>query len=306
MLAGELGTKVRLTVRHPGRRQTEDVDLVKANYLRGRRDRRVVFPTAGGARRTAGREPSERRAARAARRARRTGVRFPRQVADYTAAIKILSEQPAEARVRAPAATLSPPRRRVRQLGKMAGSRCAITPMSSPRRRQDVDLLSNRARASEALKNWDAAAADWSRAATGNPEGAKLLAEFARRLAAGGQVPLANGQFEKARALYERSLEADPENDVVATELAQLLLDQHENENPTRWTVLKPTEMKSEGGATLTELEDDSILAGGKNPPTDVYTLTFRDLPASIQVLRLEALLHESLPLVRDGVTLPR
>ena len=116
----------------------------------------------------------------------------------------------------------------------------------------DALLLSKRARAYEALKNWDAAAADWSRAATGNPEGAKLLAEFGRRLAAGGQVPLANGQFEKAQALYERSLEADPENDVVATELAQLLLDKHENGNSARWTVLKPTEMKSEGGATLT------------------------------------------------------
>src|SRR5205085_464418 len=48
----------------------------------------------------------------------------------------------------------------------------------------DVQLLSKRARAQEALSNWDAAAADWSRAALGNPDGAKLLAEFARRLAA--------------------------------------------------------------------------------------------------------------------------
>jgi WD40 repeat protein/tetratricopeptide (TPR) repeat protein len=93
----------------------------------------------------------------------------------------------------------------------------------------DVELLSSRARAYEALKNWAAAAADWSRAATGSPEGARLLAEFARRLAARDQVPLANGQFEKSQALYERLLDADPENVEVATELAQLLLDQHEN-----------------------------------------------------------------------------
>ena len=160
--------------------------------------------------------------------------------------------------------------------------RSHFTAMSSRQKTHDVDLLSKRARAHEALKNWDAAAADWSRAATGNPEGAKLLAEFARRLAAGGQVPLAIGQFEKSRALYERSLEADPENDVVATELAQLLLDQHENANPTRWTVLKPTEMKSEGGATLTELDDHSILAGGKNPPpTSIRSLSA--IPARIQ-----------------------
>jgi hypothetical protein len=89
----------------------------------------------------------------------------------------------------------------------------------------DVDLHSKRARTHEALQSWDAAAADWERAATGNPDGAKLLAEFARRLAAAGQVPLAKSQYEKAQALYERLLEADPESDLVAAELAQLLLD---------------------------------------------------------------------------------
>src|SRR5262249_9606847 len=53
----------------------------------------------------------------------------------------------------------------------------------------DIDLLSKRARAHEALGNWDAAAADWSRAAARDPDGAKLLGEFAIRLTA-GQVPL--------------------------------------------------------------------------------------------------------------------
>ena len=38
-------------------------------------------------------------------------------------------------------------------------------------------MLSNRARAHEALEHWDAAAADWSAAATGNPDGAKLKAK---------------------------------------------------------------------------------------------------------------------------------
>ncbi len=82
----------------------------------------------------------------------------------------------------------------------------------------DVDLLSKRARAYEWLQKWDAAAADWWCAATGNPLGVRLLAEFAQRLAGAGQVPLANAQFDKVQALYERSLAADPENDVVATE----------------------------------------------------------------------------------------
>jgi WD40 repeat protein/tetratricopeptide (TPR) repeat protein len=160
----------------------------------------------------------------------------------------------------------------------------------------DVDLLSKRARAHEELTNWDAAAADCERAATGNPEGAKLLAEFARRLAAAGQVSLAKRQYEKAQALYERLLEADPESDLVAAELAQLLLDKHQNENTARWTVLRPTKMQSEGGANLTLKEDGSILAGGKNPDQDVYTLVARPGLDHITAIRLEALTDPSLP----------
>ena len=295
MLEGGVGTKVRLTVRHPGGAQTEDVDLVKENYCVDDATGELFFPLLAVLEKRLAENP--RNAGLFELRAELAGQAsdFSRQVADYSAAIKILAEQPADA-VSAHLRRLY--RRRGDAYVSLQNWPEAVRDYAHvvTQETQDVDLLSNRARAHEALKNWDAAAADWSRAATGNPEGAKLLAEFARRLAAGGQVPLANGQFEKARALYERSLEAGPENDVVAAELAQLLLDQHENANPTRWTVLKPTEMKSEGGATLTELDDHSILAGGKNPPQDVYTLTFRDLPARIQGLRLEALLHESLP----------
>jgi hypothetical protein len=62
------------------------------------------------------------------------------------------------------------------------------------------------------------------------------------------------------------------------------------------WTILKPIEMKSDGGATLTLQDDGSVLAGGELPAQDVYTLTFRGLPPRIQALRLEVLPHESLP----------
>jgi tetratricopeptide (TPR) repeat protein len=157
----------------------------------------------------------------------------------------------------------------------------------------DADLLAKRARAHEELKNWDAATADWSRAATGNPDEANLLAEFAQRLAVAGQVPLANGLFDKAQALYERALDADPENDSVATELAQFLLDKAAI--PT-WTLLKPTEMKSEGGATLTLVADGSVLASGPNPDHDSYTLVCPTSLANIVAVRLEALPDPSLP----------
>ena len=188
-------------------------------------------------------------------------------MADYTAAIEILAEQPADA---VSAALRRLYRRRGDAYVSLQKWPEAVRDYAHvvTQETQDVDLLSNRARAHEALKNWDAAAADWSRAATGNPEGAKLLAEFARRLAAGGQVPLANGQFEKAehftndRCRRTLKMTWSPRSWLNCSSISTKM------QNPTRWTVLKPTEMKSEGGATLTELDDHSILASGKNPPS--------------------------------------
>ncbi len=108
---------------------------------------------------------------------------------------------------------------------------------------------------------------------------------------------MAKDQYERSRALYEKLLALDSENVLLAAELAQLLFDEHENENAARWTVLKPTEMKSKGGATLTLQDDGSILAGGLNPPSDEYTVAFV-IPAKVEVrtIRLEALSHESFP----------
>jgi WD40 repeat protein len=87
----------------------------------------------------------------------------------------------------------------------------------------DAELLSKRARAYEALKNWDAAAADWLQAGTGNPEGASLLVKFARRLTANGQVPLADATRAKARALFGEKKVTEAEMAALAEELASQL-----------------------------------------------------------------------------------
>src|SRR5262249_44082567 len=111
---------------------------------------------------------------------------------------------------------------------------------------------------------------------------------------------LAKAQFEKSRVLYERSLGADAESDPVAADLAQLLLEQHENESPTRWTVLKPVEAKSKLGATLSILPDHSILASGANPVPDRYRVVSTvGTDINVAAIRLEALTHPSLP--RNG-----
>jgi hypothetical protein len=62
------------------------------------------------------------------------------------------------------------------------------------------------------------------------------------------------------------------------------------------WVVLKPDAMVSVEGVSLKGLPDGSILADGKNPSTDTYILTFRDLPKGVTALRLEVLPDDSLP----------
>ena len=163
--------------------------------------------------------------------------------------------------------------------------------------RTDVDLLSKRALAYEALKDWDAAAADWTRAAAGNRDEAKLMCDFARRLAAGGKNALARRQFEKAQALDERSLEADPGNDVVAGELAQLLLDRSVPAGP-EWVVLKPADTKTEEGSKLT-LEDDGSILVETVPKTPPGTVRWEPGPLSVQALRVETSPHQDIP--KDG-----
>ena len=64
----------------------------------------------------------------------------------------------------------------------------------------------------------------------------------------------------------------------------------------TPWVPLQPESIVSVEGVTLKSLPDGSILASGKNPATDTYLLTFRDLPKAITAFRLEVLPDDSLP----------
>ena len=116
-------------------------------------------------------------------------------------------------------------------------------------------------------------------------------AELACHFAAQGDPARAKAVLVTVRAALEVKLAKQPENMVLAGELADLLL-----ADTTRWTVVKPTGMKSESGATLTVLDDHSILASGKNPLGDAYRIVTESELRLISVVRLEALTHESLP----------
>ncbi len=67
------------------------------------------------------------------------------------------------------------------------------------------------------------------------------------------------------------------------------------------WTTLKPDSITSAEGATLTAKDDGSILASGKNPATDTYTLVMKNAPKAITALRIEVLPDDSLPAKGPG-----
>ena len=67
------------------------------------------------------------------------------------------------------------------------------------------------------------------------------------------------------------------------------------------WTVLDIDASESSNGATLTELEDHSILASGLAPNTDLYTVTATTTNTGITGLRIETLVDPSLPFGGPG-----
>jgi len=62
------------------------------------------------------------------------------------------------------------------------------------------------------------------------------------------------------------------------------------------WHILTPASLTSSGGSTLTKLDDKSFVAGGANPRQDVYEVTAKTELTTLTAVRLEALMHESLP----------
>ena len=63
------------------------------------------------------------------------------------------------------------------------------------------------------------------------------------------------------------------------------------------WEVLEPLEFSSAGGATLSKLSDNSLLASGVNPPdSETYTVIARSKLTRITGFRLETMEDASLP----------
>ncbi len=63
-----------------------------------------------------------------------------------------------------------------------------------------------------------------------------------------------------------------------------------------QWHVLEPQELNATGGSTLKKLEDNSVLASGKNPTPEIYEFTATTDLMGISGVRLEVLPDSSLP----------
>src|SRR5262249_3866817 len=119
---------------------------------------------------------------------------------------------------------------------------------------------------------------------------AQFQADLARQYAERGNARAADAARTKARALFEAKLAKEPGNTACATELADLLLEG----SRAKWILLKPTQMKSAGGATLTLLGDGSILSSGKHPQRDDYTVVAPTHIKNIGAIALDVLPHDN------------
>jgi mono/diheme cytochrome c family protein len=116
------------------------------------------------------------------------------------------------------------------------------------------------------------------------------------------QVPTAAQVAELARltaenaALAEQLSQSTPE-----LEAAQLEWEQSLKNRAVDWVVLRPTSAESKAGATLTTLDDGSILASGKSSAAETYTIAADTPLAAITAIRLEVLADPSLPAQGPG-----
>ena len=106
----------------------------------------------------------------------------------------------------------------------------------------------------------------------------------------------------QARAIDEQIASLNSRLETPTPELAaeQKKWEESLRVQPT-WQTLNPLEMKSTGGATLTQQDDGSILASGENPAKDTYMISAKSSAIGITALRLETIPDAGLPAGGSG-----
>jgi serine/threonine-protein kinase len=132
---------------------------------------------------------------------------------------------------------------------------------------------------------------EFAAAVAARPRDPDVLAVRAQAYAALGQKERAAADLAEGRKQTDRLLAGPIETSQEAGRVAGYLLALADD--PA--TVLKPTRLKSEGGARFTVLPDGSVLVGGANPNKEAYTFEADLAAGPFTCLRLEALTHPSL-----------
>jgi mono/diheme cytochrome c family protein len=110
-------------------------------------------------------------------------------------------------------------------------------------------------------------------------------------------LPTAEQEVKRKEIQTEiNKLDAQLNSDTPEMAAAQREWEQGMLAERDRWTALDPLEFKSDGGATITRLEDKSLVVSGDNPEADTQTITARSDVKGITGLRLEALPDARLP----------
>jgi len=124
----------------------------------------------------------------------------------------------------------------------------------------------------------------------------RMLATFTKTVRSEMELTLDQAAYAKAMAAFDREhapfVEAANRREQALLPMLDTLT---KGVDATGWEYVEVKEAKSKDGATLKLQDDGSILASGKNPKFDVYTITAKTKMTNITALRLEALAHPSM-----------
>jgi Protein of unknown function (DUF1553)/Protein of unknown function (DUF1549)/Planctomycete cytochrome C len=104
-------------------------------------------------------------------------------------------------------------------------------------------------------------------------------------------------QARKASVINQEkaAIQTELDTETPQLEAAQVQWEKEMRREETEWQPLAPSHAASLGGATLSIQPDHSILAGGKNPDADTYTIEASTNITGISALRIEVLADPSL-----------
>jgi hypothetical protein len=136
----------------------------------------------------------------------------------------------------------------------------------------------------------------------------ELFLAFLGRLPTKAELQLGLQSLHDGEKTYESLVvEAKKHQDALAAYEKTLAARQSQweesikNTLPPEWTPLDIDKSVSKGGATLTKQMDGSLLADGKNPDKDTYTITAQTKLNGITAIRLEVLPDAKLPAKGPG-----